>query len=108
MPEKTLVFSIREADKVKRKELTDVYEFTEPLFTEGDICSCITETDILPFAYVKILAIHRHNFSQILYFDAVSAGYNSLDHFKAALAKKTNKKVCDQTKVWHIIFELVN
>lgn len=108
MPEKTLVFTPGEAEKVKNKILTDVYEFTEPLFKEGDICSCVTETDIIPFAYVKIMVIHRHNFNQILFYDAVAAGYSSLEDFKADLLKKTTAHITDETKVWHIIFELVN
>jgi len=107
MPENTLVFTPDEAEKVLKKRLTDVYEFTRPLFNEEDICSCVTETDIIPFAYVKILAIHRHNFSQILHFDAVSAGYPTLGSFKEALVKKTPNAVSEGTKVWHIIFELV-
>ncbi len=107
MPEKTLVFTPEEAEKVKSNKLTDIYEFTRPMFIEGDICSCVTETDIIPFAYVKILAIHRHNFSQILHFDAISAGYPTLESFKAALVKKTPNEVNEETKVWHIIFEPV-
>ncbi|WP_418790116.1 hypothetical protein [Phosphitispora sp. TUW77] len=107
MPENTLVFTPDEAGKVKTKRLTDVYEFTRPLFKEEDICNCVTEIDIIPFAYVKILAIHRHRFSQILHFDAVAAGYPTLDSFKHVLIKKTPHSVNEETNVWHIIFELV-
>jgi len=106
MPEKALVFTPAEAEKVRKKQLTDVYEFTEPMFREGDICSCVTETDIIPFAYVRIMVIHRHNCNQILHFDAAAAGYAGLDDFKAALSRKTNAVITDETHVWHIIFEL--
>ena len=108
MPEKTMVFTPHEAEKVLKNFLTDVYEFTVPAFKEGDICQCVTETDIIPFAFVKVLVIHRHNFNQILHFDAVAAGYQTLEEFKKSLVRKTTANISDDTKVWHIIFELAS